>query len=583
MKRVIQLPAVLLMSIGFAVAQSSGSIPDAATRAVPQLINYSGTLNDSHGMSLSEPAGVTFLIFSQPQGGEAVWVETQNIHPDKTGHFSAVLGATTQGLPANLFTTDEPRWLEIQVPGQAPQARALLVAVPYALKAVDAETLGGLPPSAFMLTKDKTTAASEASKSASAAVQPSTSASPASTSSTVSVGLTAPGSDFKVTGSPVKGTGTLALNWTTPPTSSNVANAIVKRDKFGNFSTNGVSVSGSLVVNGTSTFEYPIFAEQALVVGNTTSKGLRLRDNGAGVDMESIGVPLYLNWIANQPIALGNPVGIGTAAPQAELNLNLGGTASGDDLLIGNSSTKGLRMRDNGEGLDLESIGAPLYVNYVTQQDVNLNPNGGLVNIGTNPPPNETLCDSSFIHCVYLPALLNVGALNKGGGAYTSAYFTNDVAIDGNLLVHGSKNFQIDHPLDPENKYLEHAAIESSEVLNQYSGNVVLDSSGEGIVEFPDWFAAINVDFRYQLTAVGAPGPGLYVAKEIVDRSFTIAGGMPGMKVSWQVTARRNDAYMQAHPFVVEKEKPAGAHGRSTHSDLDGAQPAAGPVAFAKP
>ena len=70
----------------------------------------------------------------------------------------------------------------------------------------------------------------------------------------------------------------------------------------------------------------------------------------------------------------------------------------------------------------------------------------------------------------------------------------------------GTKDFLIDHPLDPTNKYLYHAAIESSEVLNQYSGNLVLDGKGEGQVEFPEWFAAINEDFRYQLTAVGAPG-----------------------------------------------------------------------------
>ena len=100
----------------------------------------------------------------------------------------------------------------------------------------------------------------------------------------------------------------------------------------------------------------------------------------------------------------------------------------------------------------------------------------------------------------------------------------------GNLTVLGNKNFRIDHPLDPKNKYLQHAAIESSEVLNQYSGNVVLDDTGEGRVEFPTWFAAINEDFRYQLTAIGAPGPSLYVSEEMKDNSFNIAGGRSGRR-----------------------------------------------------
>jgi len=141
----------------------------------------------------------------------------------------------------------------------------------------------------------------------------------------------------------------------------------------------------------------------------------------------------------------------------------------------------------------------------------------------------------------------------------------------GDFWASGTKNFRIDHPLDPTNKYLLHAAIESSEVLNQYSGNVVLDGEGKGRVEFPDWFAAINEDFRYQLTAIGAPGPNLYIAEEMQGNTFTIAGGRPGMKVSWQVTARRNDPYMRAHPYVVEQDKPERERGYYTDPELYGA------------
>jgi hypothetical protein len=134
---------------------------------------------------------------------------------------------------------------------------------------------------------------------------------------------------------------------------------------------------------------------------------------------------------------------------------------------------------------------------------------------------------------------------------------SGNVSISGNLTVSGNKNFRIDHPLDPANKYLFHAAIESSEVLNLYSGNVVLDVSGEAVVQLPDWFEVINKDFRYQLTSIGAPGRDLYVAEEVSGGHFKIAGGRPGGKVSWQVSGVRNDAWEKAHPMVVEADKGA--------------------------
>ena len=134
---------------------------------------------------------------------------------------------------------------------------------------------------------------------------------------------------------------------------------------------------------------------------------------------------------------------------------------------------------------------------------------------------------------------------------------SGDVNITGNLSATGTKNFRIDHPLDPANKYLLHAAVESSEVLNLYSGNIVLDASGEAVVKLPDWFGVINKDFRYQLTPIGAPGRDLYIAEEVSGGHFKIAGGKPGSKVSWQVTGVRNDAWEKAHPMEVEADKGA--------------------------
>ena len=146
-------------------------------------------------------------------------------------------------------------------------------------------------------------------------------------------------------------------------------------------------------------------------------------------------------------------------------------------------------------------------------------------------------------------------------GSGPAAEFNGAVYILGNLNVAGTKNFKIDHPLDPENKYLIHAAIESSEVLNIYNGNVRLDQDGEAVVQLPNWFEALNNDFRYSLTSIGAPGTGLYIANEVKGNRFKISGGAPGAKVSWQVTGVRSDAAMLKHPFKVEQDKPARERG----------------------
>ena len=136
-----------------------------------------------------------------------------------------------------------------------------------------------------------------------------------------------------------------------------------------------------------------------------------------------------------------------------------------------------------------------------------------------------------------------------------AANFEGDVRVGGNLLVTGSKNFGIDHPLDPENKILNHFAVESNEVLNVYRGSITLDEKGAAVIELPDYFDALNIDASYQLTPVGAPMPELHVSQEIGDNRFAVAGGEPGKAVSWEVTAVRNDPAAQHARRPVEEKK----------------------------
>jgi hypothetical protein len=126
---------------------------------------------------------------------------------------------------------------------------------------------------------------------------------------------------------------------------------------------------------------------------------------------------------------------------------------------------------------------------------------------------------------------------------------------------------------------------------NVYDGVVVLDDKGEAEIELPDWFGALNKDFRYRLTAIGAPGPNLYIAEEISDADsttnysnsssssnnknnnnsrFKVAGGTSGMKVSWQVTGIRKDPWANAHRIQVEEDKSAEEQGYYMYPDLYG-------------
>jgi hypothetical protein len=134
-----------------------------ANTAVPALINFSGALNDGNGKPLTGTVGVTFSLYKEDQGGAPLWLETQNVQADRSGRYSVVLGSTrSTGVPADIFVAGEARWLSVQPAGQKELARIMLLSVPYALKAGDAQTIGGLPPSAFVLAAPAATSAAAA-------------------------------------------------------------------------------------------------------------------------------------------------------------------------------------------------------------------------------------------------------------------------------------------------------------------------------------------------------------------------------------------------------------------------------------
>ncbi len=151
---------------------------------------------------------------------------------------------------------------------------------------------------------------------------------------------------------------------------------------------------------------------------------------------------------------------------------------------------------------------------------------------------------------------------NSNGLAY-AGYFSGQVHKS-------SGGFLIDHPIDPANKYLAHSFVESPDMKNVYDGVVIADANGTAVVTMPSYFEALNTDFRYQLTPIGASAPDLHVREELKGGRFVIAGARPDQRVSWQVTGNRRDAWARACPVVVERDKPAAERGYYKHPEVHG-------------
>jgi hypothetical protein len=155
-----------------------------------------------------------------------------------------------------------------------------------------------------------------------------------------------------------------------------------------------------------------------------------------------------------------------------------------------------------------------------------------------------------------------------------AGFFVGRVNVTGTLSK-GGGSFKIDHPLDPENKYLYHSFVESPDMMNIYNGNVTTDAEGFATVTLPEWFEALNRDFRYQLTVIGRFAQAI-VAREVEDNRFTIQTSVPGVKVSWQVTGIRHDAFAEKHRIPVEEDKAPDERGTYLYPTEQGRSPELG-------
>jgi hypothetical protein len=160
---------------------------------------------------------------------------------------------------------------------------------------------------------------------------------------------------------------------------------------------------------------------------------------------------------------------------------------------------------------------------------------------------------------IYARSTISNGAAIFGDNDYSNTvgyagYFAGRVTVSGTLSK-SAGSFKIDHPMDPENKYLSHSFVESPDMMNIYNGNIITDASGKAVVSLPDYFEALNMEFRYQLTAIGSFAQAI-ISKKVQNNQFEIATSLPNVEVSWQVTGIRHDAYANNNriPNVEEKE-----------------------------
>jgi hypothetical protein len=524
----------LYLSLICCVLQVSAQQP-AASAIVPPVVKFGGVLNDANGKPVTGTVGITFSLYKESQGGAALWVETQNVTPDKTGHYTVMLGSTTsQGLSADLFASGEARWLGVQAQGEAEQARTVLMSVPYALKAADAETIGGLPPSAFVKASGPGAAAgANASQVPAAGITGSGTAnhitkwlSPTKLGNSnifdgpagkVGIGTTAPGATLDVNGTAVIRSnatvdGSLGAGPITATSSSSGGTGI-----FANAGSSGGS-NGVIAEGATGVAAYTTVAGSIAVYGNggnsTGSNGV-VGYGATGVAGNSTITGSYGTYGSGSTGVWGNSTG--TGANVGVLGLGATGVSGSGDTwgVLGESSSP------NGSG-------------------------GGFGNSSTG--------DALFTY-------------NQSGGY--AAFFDGDVDVDGNLSKAGG-SFKIDDPLDPANKYLYHSFVESPDMMNIYNGNANTDEQGSAVVRLPEWFETLNRDFRYQLTVIGQFAQAI-VASKVANHQFAIKTDKPNVEVSWQVTGIRQDAWANAHRIPVEVEKAQADRGLYLHPELFGA------------
>jgi hypothetical protein len=322
-----------------------------------------------------------------------------------------------------------------------------------------------------------------------------------------------------------------------PTTASSYSNVIRIRDNlFGGYGTS--PISGNMILNLGSAW---------IIEGNTFEMGGTSASAPIPINANSVGCAGGCSIISNW---------FGDVQPQYTGALITGafpGTSMNGNLISGATSTRvtGILLG----GIAGCSSGTSITGNAFQSLAIAIN--------------FASPCSAVFVSGNQYTSVATFSSSTPSSGIVTDSSGTTH--IYGNL-VKPAGSFQIDDPLDPANEYLTHSFVESPDMMNIYNGVATFDSRGKAVAKLPQYFEALNQDFRYQLTCLGGASP-IYVAREISNNQFVIAGGRPGLKVSWQVKGVRHITYANSHRIEVEKEKPADEKGHYLYPSIPESSP----------
>ncbi|NQT26289.1 hypothetical protein HQ585_13115 [candidate division KSB1 bacterium] len=575
---------------------------------IPQLINYQGILLDTEGDPITGNRSIEFLLYDVETEGVAVWSETQDV-TIADGLFNVLLGSVTP-IPYQVFDSTEV-YLALKVASDEEMApRKQLVSVGYAFHANRADNLGGSSASDYLQTVNLVPPADgniNLVEGNNIIIIPDD----AANTITIGIDLMLPeiissiegvsndggnvdlveGSNVTITPNDAANTITISAaggtggddlgnhtatqnivlngNWISNDGGSegiSVSNTGFVGIFGSPLSPYELSVSGDINSTGTVYGDY-LFARNGFIKTGTPSSSIAFGDIVATTNLRADNEVIAAGNVRSTAgyIKAGNPVITHNAGDivasddvladddvQAADDVQAGGmvTAGGDVLSYGRIRT-GIPLAAGASG-DIAST------DDVFADDL-IQGNGDGDTFGY-------LGGASYGVFGRHESSSNYGYL--GSSSY-GVYSSGNCHVSGTLSKTAG-SFRIDHPLDPANKYLQHSFVESPDMMNIYNGNVILDAAGEAVVELPEWFGVLNQDFRYQLTAIGAPGPNLYIAEKITNNLFKISGGEAGMEVSWFVTGIRHDPYADANRIQVEVEKKDKEVGKYQHPEVYG-------------
>lgn len=569
-----------LFCVGLAsslMAQNTNST--VTTVQVPRLMRISGTLNlgpetagvSATGVTVAAASeadvhrtggvvGVTFALYAEETGGAPLWLETQNVQVDNTGHYSVLLGSTqAEGLPIELFTSGQAQWLGIQQQGQPEQARIMLFSVPYALKAADAETFGGKPPSAYAPAQPEQTAPSSASAPAESpsTVAPTaapTSGSGGSKNSPHPLPITGSGTtnylpiwtNASTLGSSVlyqSPSGGIGIGTTTPAATLDVHSSLMIA-VFGNTSvaSSGVGVFGSSTSTTGTNYGVSGISDSVNGAGvygqETAGTGLNAGVNGVSTSTSGVGV------YGQATSTTGNTIGVlGVSASSSGFggnfsNTSTSGTSTG--LIAITSSPDGIGLYSEGvsssmtgEGLTDFPLGVwgdtnvsgGVAVAGTADDGVAVEGRNDSTNIATADFENEE--DSNETAPVLLAHATNTGGnclIDAGGDLYCNGTKSGVVPVDG-----GSRKVALYAVEAPENWFEDFGA-----------GQLV---HGSAVIAFePTYAQTINSEMEYHvfLTPTG-DCKGLYVSNRTASgfEVHELGGGTSNIGFDYRIMARR--------------------------------------------